>query len=65
MCDVFFRFMIKLTDWVRLQGHDMPIVGLPFKKKRGRKPKNYHPHLEQQLAGNSKLIGFFSPSPLA
>lgn len=32
-----------------MQGHDIPLVGLPFKKKRGRKPKNYQSVLDEQL----------------
>lgn len=40
-----------------MQGLDMPIAGMPLKKKRGRKPKNYQPQFDEQIVQpvNSKL----------
>lgn len=42
-----------------MQGLDMPIAGMPLKKKRGRKPKNYQPQFDEQIVqpvnSNGKL----------
>lgn len=45
-----------MVDWrysvvfFSIKGIDVPIVGNPIKKKRGRKPKNYQPHLDEQIS---------------
>ncbi|XP_031631041.1 uncharacterized protein LOC116345642 isoform X2 [Contarinia nasturtii] len=50
----YVRRIIPQQKIFRRPGHDIPLVGLPFKKKRGRKPKNYQPHLDEQLVESNQ-----------